>query len=147
MVSDFTYFGELYESDDVIDVVAYVVLAFALFGLVSLLVSPPTMCGHAAGVILEDIPMTIVTTAIQARIVGAKVTEWSMEAQVSYIFSVFAIQQKLMYAGYAPYRRHQTRGGREKPRFCDVLLCSIFVTLIALALAWIAAAIIIFLDL
>lgn len=143
MVSDFTYFGEIYATDEVDDLVAYALLAFALCGLVVMLVGPPTRCGHASGVILEDIPMIIATTAIEAYIVGANVTEWSTEGVVSYIFSLFALQQKLMYLGYAPVRRGQVRNEGEKPGVFDVLLFSFFVAGAALAVAWIVAAFII----
>eukprot|EP00752_Nemacystus_decipiens_P001883 g1814.t1 len=127
IVSDFLYFEELYNENQVPDGVAFAVLGFGLVGLVSFLIglqTPFSSCGIAASILFEDVPIIITTTAIQAYLVGYDVREWHAVAIVSYIFSLFAMQQKAMKLGLAKdvddvlNNRVAERHGEIGPCFC-----------------------------
>eukprot|EP00903_Cladosiphon_okamuranus_P008096 g7805.t1 len=154
IVSDFLYFEELYVENKVPAGVAFAVLGFGLVGLVSFLIglqTPYSSCGIAASILFEDVPIIVVTTAIQAYLVGYDVREWHPIAIVSYVFSLFAMQQKAMKLGLAKdvtdviNNRVAERQGEIGPCFWwVVLLRSIGAVILALLLSWAISLFIIF---
>lgn len=92
---------------------------------------------------MQDFPIIVETTAIQAYLVGYDVREWHPIAVVSYVFSLFAMQQKAMKLGLAKgvddvlNNRVAERHGEIGPCFWwVVLLRSIGAIMLALLLAW-----------
>eukprot|EP00903_Cladosiphon_okamuranus_P008097 g7805.t2 len=99
----------------------------------------------------KDVPIIVVTTAIQAYLVGYDVREWHPIAIVSYVFSLFAMQQKAMKLGLAKdvtdviNNRVAERQGEIGPCFWwVVLLRSIGAVILALLLSWAISLFIIF---
>lgn len=99
----------------------------------------------------QDVPIIITTTAIQAYLAGYDVRQWHAIAIVSYVFSLFAMQQKAMKLGLAKNvddvlnnrvaERHREIG----PCFWwVVLLRSIGAVMLALILSWAISLLIIF---
>lgn len=91
------------------------------------------------------------TTAIQAYLVGHDVREWNAIAIVSYVFSLFAMQQKAMKLGLAKdvddilNNRVADRAGEIGPCFWWVVFMrSLGAVALALLLAWAISLFIIF---
>lgn len=99
----------------------------------------------------QDVPIIVVTTAIQAYLAGYDVREWHAIAIVSYIFSLFAMQQKAMKLGLAKdvddvlNNRVAERQQEIGPCFWwVVVLRSLGAVALALILAWAISLFIIF---
>ncbi|CAM9300504.1 unnamed protein product [Pylaiella littoralis] len=146
ILSDFLYFEELYSENKVPDGVAFAVLAFALIGLVTFMVglnSQFATLGIAVSILFEDIPIIVATTAIQAYLVGVDVREWHPVAIVSYVFSLFAMQQKTVKLGLAG-DMHDILNNRVADRELEVGPCfwwvvvlrSIAAVALAVAFSW-----------
>ncbi|CBJ29053.1 expressed unknown protein [Ectocarpus siliculosus] len=152
ILSDFLYFEELYTENNVPDGVAFAVLGFAIVGLMSFLSGPFSDIGTAVSISFEDFPIIIITTAIQAYLAGADVREWHAVAIVSYVFSMFAMQQKVMKLGLVKSIRDILNPRAEEERQAEIGPCYwwvVFVRSLAavaftVLLAWALSAFIIF---
>ncbi|CAN0043976.1 unnamed protein product [Ectocarpus sp. 4 AP-2014] len=152
ILSDFLYFEELYTENNVPDGVAFTVLGFAIVGLMSFLSGPFSSVGTAVSISFEDFPIIIITTAIQAYVAGADVREWHAVAIVSYVFSMFAMQQKIMKLGLVKSIRDILNPRAEEERQAEIGPCYwwvVFVRSLAavaftVLLAWALSAFIIF---
>lgn len=141
-VSDFIYFEQLLSGDEVPDGVAFAVLFFAIVGLVSMLTGPSQACGLATSIFVEDCPQIIITTSVQAYLVGAELGEWGSVAVVSYVFSLVAMGLKVMKLGASEDERVQRHLASEKA-CCQVFCAAIAVISITLGVSWTAALFII----
>lgn len=142
-LTDFLYFDKLYGGDEVSEGVAFIVLTFALFGLVGMLIGPTSQIGLTMAVLLEDVPQIIATTAIEAYVVGGDIKKWTSFAIASYVFSVIALQQKFVKIGYAPSLRRTQTSEDDKPDIFWVIFCSLLAVIATLSVAWIVAGIVI----
>ena len=141
-VSDFIYFEQLLSDDEIHDGVAFAVLFFAIVGLVSMLTGPSAACGLATSISLEDFPQIIITTAVQAYLVGADLGEWGSVAVSSYIFSLVAMGLKVMKLGASEDERVERYLGPEKA-CCQVFCAATAIISITLGVSWTAALFII----
>lgn len=141
-VSDFIYFEQLLSEDEVHDGVAFAVLFFAIVGLVSMLTGPSTDCGLATSIFFEDFPQIIITTSVQAYLIGPEFSDWGSVAVSSYVFSLLAMGLKVMKLGASDDERVQRHLGPEKA-CCQVFCAAIAIIAITLGVSWTAAMFII----
>lgn len=141
-VSDFIYFEQLLSEDEVHDGVAFAVLFFAIVGLVSMLTGPSTACGLATSILFEDFPQIIITTSVQAYLIGAEFGDWGSVAVSSYVFSLLAMGLKVMKLGASDDEWVQRHLGPEKA-CCQVFCAAIATIAITLGVSWTAAMFII----
>ncbi|CAM9978432.1 unnamed protein product [Scytosiphon promiscuus] len=152
IISDFLYFEELYSENKVPDGVAFAVLAFAIVGLVCFMTGPYATCGVAVAVLFEDIPVITTTILVQAYLAGADISQWHAVAIVSIVFSMFAMQQKLMELGLVRNVQDVLNPRPEADRIAEVGRCywwvvffrSLAMVAVTVMLAWLIAIFIIF---
>ncbi|CAM9371295.1 unnamed protein product [Ascophyllum nodosum] len=142
-LTDFLYFDKLYYSDEVSQGVAFIVLPFAVFGVVGMLVGPSSQIGLMTAVLLEDVPQIIATTAIEAYLVQGRIALWTPEAKATYVFSILSLQQKFFKIGFAPSVRRPVANPERKPNPIWVFFCSLMAVVASLLVAWGVAVIVI----
>ena len=142
-MSDFVYFDQLLGDDEVHDGVAFAVLFFAIVGLVSMLTGPSTACGLATSIFAEDFPQIIITTSVQAYLVGADIGEWGSVAVSSYIFSLVAMGLKVMKLGASDDERVERYRGQEEKGCCRVTGAAVAILCVTLGVSWTVAMFII----
>lgn len=100
----------------------------------------------------QDVPIIITTILVQAYLAGADVGEWHAVAIVSIVFSMFAMQQKLMELGLVRCVQDVLNPRPEADLVAEIGPCywwvvffrSLAMVAITVMLAWLIATFIIF---